>query len=75
MLFRTLFIISTLVSTLSLHGQKVQLISSSDRSPIEHVAVYNTTRERSAISDSLGMIDLSIFPLTDTLVFQHPSYI
>jgi hemoglobin/transferrin/lactoferrin receptor protein len=75
MLFRTLFIISTLISTLPLFGQQVRVVSSSDRSPIEHVAVYNTTRERASITDSLGMIDLGIFPKTDTLVFQHPSYI
>ena len=75
MLFRTLFIISTLISTVSLFGQQVRVVSSSDRSPIEHVAVYNTTKERSSITDSLGMIDLGIFPITDTLVFQHPSYI
>ncbi len=75
MLFRTLFIINTLISTLPLFGQQVRVVSSSDRSPIEHVAVYNTTRERASITDSLGMIDLGIFPKTDTLVFQHPSYI
>jgi hemoglobin/transferrin/lactoferrin receptor protein len=75
MLFRTLFIISTLISTLPLFGQQVRVVSSSDRSPIEHVAVYNTTRERATITDSLGMIDLGIFPMTDTLVFQHSSYI
>ncbi len=75
MLFRTLFIISTLISTLQLYGQQVQVISSSDRSAIEHVAVYNTTRERSALTDSLGMIDLRIFPMTDTIVFQHPSFV
>ena len=75
MLIRTLFIISTLFLTLPLFGQEVRVVSSSDRSPIEHVAVYNTTRERSSITDSLGMIDLGIFPITDTLVFQHPSYI
>lgn len=75
MTYRTLFIISTLILTLPLFGQRIRIVSSSDRSPIEHVAVYNTTRERSGITDSLGMIDLAIFPETDTLVFQHPSYI
>jgi len=31
--------------------------------------------ERAAITDSLGMIDLSFYPDTDTLIFRHPSYI
>lgn len=57
------------------NGQQVQVISSSDHSPIEHVAVFNISRERAALTDSLGNIDLSIFPLSDTIFFQHPSYI
>jgi hemoglobin/transferrin/lactoferrin receptor protein len=50
------------------------VINSSDRRPIEHVAVFNNTRERAAITDSLGQIDLSIFLPSDTISFQHPSY-
>lgn len=73
--FRTLFIISTLISTLQLYGQEVRVLSSSDRSPIEHVAVFNTTRERGTITDSMGIINLDIFLLTDTIIFQHPSYV
>ncbi|MCK4879216.1 MAG: TonB-dependent receptor [Bacteroidales bacterium] len=56
-------------------GQQVQVINSSDHTPIENVAVFNITRERAAITDSLGMIDISIFPDSDTIVFQHPSYL
>ena len=75
MVYRILFIISILVSpTLSL-GQHVQVINSSDRSPIESVAVFNLSHETAAITDSLGMIDISIFPGSDTIIFQHPSYI
>ena len=74
MFYRTLFIISTLFFALQLEGQRVQVISSSDRSPIEHVGVFNFSMERAAITDSLGMINLSIFPLSDTIIFQHPSY-
>ena len=75
MIYRTLFIISTLFLTTQLNGQHIQVVSSSDRAPIEHVAVFNTSRERAAITDSLGMIDLSIFAETDTITLQHPSYI
>jgi hemoglobin/transferrin/lactoferrin receptor protein len=55
-------------------GQKIVVISSSDRTPIEHVALFNLTQERGAITDSMGVIDLSIFQKSDTIVFQHPSY-
>ena len=75
MFYRTLFIISILFLMTRTNGQQVQVISSSDHSPIEHVAVFNISRERAALTDSLGNIDLSIFPLSDTILFQHPSYI
>ncbi len=75
MIYRTLFIISVLFLTDRLDGQRVQVISYSDRSPIEHVGVFNTSMERAAITDSMGMIELSLFSFSDTIVFQHPSYI
>jgi len=75
MSFRTLFIISLLFCTLYVRAQQVRVVSSSDRAPIEHVAVFNTTRQRAAITDTLGLIDLSIFSDSDTVIFQHPSYV
>jgi hemoglobin/transferrin/lactoferrin receptor protein len=75
MLYRILFIISILVSSAISKAQQIQVINSTDRSPIESVAVFNISREKAAITDSLGMIDLSIFPGGDTIIFQHPSYL
>ena len=72
---RTGFIISVLFFFLPLEAQKIRVISASDRSPVEHVAVFNSSRERAAITDTLGLIDLSIFPISDTIVFQHPSFL
>ena len=75
MIFRTLFIISTLVFSVQMSGQQIVVISTSDRTPVEHVAVFNPSKEIAAITDSMGVIDLSIFPDSDTIVFQHPSYL
>lgn len=75
MLIRISFIISILFSITSLNAQQIIVIDASDRDPIEHVAVFNNSRERSSITDTLGMLDLSIFSPSDTLVFQHPSYL
>lgn len=75
MIYRIIFIICILVSAAVANGQQVQVINSSDGTPIENVAVFNITRERAAITDSLGMIDISIFPESDTMIFQHPSYL
>ena len=74
MIYRILFIISLLVSGSLVYGQQIQVISASDRSPVESVAVFNSTRDKAAITDSLGLIDISIFQLGDSLIFQHPSY-
>ena len=75
MSYRTLFIISALFLAIRAEGQHIRVISSTDRSPIEHVGVFNNSRERAAITDSLGLIDLSIFPNSDTIIFQHSSFI
>jgi len=74
MVYRIIFILSILATAGVLKGQQVQVLNSSDRSPIESVAVFNISRENAAITDSLGMIDISIFLDSDTLIFQHPSY-
>jgi len=75
MIYRILFIISVLVSSSVLNGQHVYVVNSSDRTPIESVAVFNQSRDKAAITDSLGIIDISIFLASDTLVFQHSSYL
>jgi hemoglobin/transferrin/lactoferrin receptor protein len=71
---RIIFVISILAFSLSARGQEIRVIGSSDRIPIETVAVFNSTRERGAVTDSLGRIGLSIFLEEDTVIFQHPSF-
>lgn len=73
-MYRILLIISFLAFAGSLHAQQIQVINSSDRRPIESVAVFNPSRNPAAITDSLGRIFLDIFDAGDTLIFQHPSY-
>ena len=73
-MYRILLIFSLLGFGSLLKAQQIQVLNSSDHSPIESVAVFNLSRDRAAITDSLGMIDLSIFLAEDSLVFQHPSF-
>jgi len=75
MAIRISLIICALALSVLVHGQQIVVLSSSDRTPIEHVAVYNTSKEQAAITDSMGVIDLAIFPDHDTIIFQHPSYL
>ena len=74
MAYRILFILSILASASVLKGQQVQVRNQSDHTPIESVAVFNMSRDKAAITDSLGMIDVSIFQSNDTIIFQHPAY-
>ena len=73
-MYRIILIFSLLGFVSLLEAQQIQVLNSSDHSPIESVAVFNLSRDRAAITDSLGLIDLSIFLAKDTLVFQHPSF-
>ena len=75
MTIRIFLIICVLAISVLVRGQQIVVVSSSDRAPIEHVAVYNANKEQAAITDSMGVIDLSIFPDHDTIIFQHPSYL
>ena len=75
MKLRISFIVSALLLISSLEAQQISVINASDRTPIAHVAVYNVSRESSAITDTLGVVDLSIFTGSDTVIFQHPSYL
>lgn len=75
MTIRISFIVSTFFFLTSLNAQQTCVINASDRAPIENVAVFNNSRESSAITDTLGMVDLSIFAHSDTVIFQHPSYL
>jgi hemoglobin/transferrin/lactoferrin receptor protein len=68
------FIVFFLFLTVNTFGQRFQVLSDNTRKPIDNVAIFNKTRERAAITDSLGYTGLLPFLSTDTLIFQHPSY-
>lgn len=69
------FIVSALFLFSSLEAQEIVVVNASDGAPIEHVAVFNNSHESSAITDTLGRVDLSIFCPSDTVIFQHASYL
>ncbi|MDF1571723.1 MAG: TonB-dependent receptor [Bacteroidales bacterium] len=55
-------------------GQQLRILSENSSEPIANVAIFNTSRERAAITDSNGYTGTLAFLKGDTLVFQHPSY-
>jgi hemoglobin/transferrin/lactoferrin receptor protein len=72
---RTGFIIGMFILAFPARAQQIRVINASDRSPVVNVAVYNNSRDKAAITDTMGLIDLSVFSSSDTINFQHPSYI
>jgi len=57
-----------------IQGQRLRVLADNTDAPVPNVAIFNTTRERAAITDSLGYTGTLIFLPTDTLVFQHPAF-
>lgn len=66
----TIFI---LVST-QIDAQSIRVMRITDFQPIPNVFVYNSSKTASALSDEYGIVDLSEFSSSDTLIFQHPTY-
>jgi hemoglobin/transferrin/lactoferrin receptor protein len=67
------FILLLLLS-LNAFGQRFRVLSDNSREPVANAAIFNTTRERAAITDSMGFSGPLPFLPNDTIVFQHPSY-
>ncbi len=58
----------------SLSAQHIILLDEATGIPVENVAVFNKTKDKSLISDKNGRADISIFARDDSIYFQHPSY-
>lgn len=55
-------------------GQKITILDLDTKEPIINVAVYNTDRTKTTLSDFDGKCDLSIFDENERVVFKHISY-
>jgi hemoglobin/transferrin/lactoferrin receptor protein len=63
-----------LLLTLNSYGQRLRILSENNGDPVGNVAIFNTSRDRAVITDSMGFTGPLPFLTTDTLVFQHASY-
>ncbi|PCJ00644.1 MAG: TonB-dependent receptor [Flavobacteriales bacterium] len=70
---RISFLILFLCS-LSSFSQKIKVQNSESKKGVSEVFVYNKNQSVSAISDTLGILDISKFSKRDTLIFTHQSY-
>ncbi len=55
------------------YSQKIFILDEKTKEPISQVLVYNLYKSKFLVSDENGLIDLSNFPLKDSLFFQHTS--
>ncbi len=55
-------------------AQNILVINKSSSESIEDVAVYSSDQKYFTNTNEDGFFDISVFPPTSTLVFQHPSY-
>lgn len=58
----------------SVSSQSVLIFNSKTSVPIKGVAVFTLDKTKSVLSDDDGQLDLFLFDLNDTLVFQHASF-
>ena len=63
-----------LIISLSSFSQQLIIKDFQDESIIPNVAVHNTLQTLTILSDSNGVINLSSFKQTDSLIFSHVSY-
>ncbi|MDX1671983.1 MAG: TonB-dependent receptor [Balneolaceae bacterium] len=69
-----LIFVLILAAAIPLSAQTLKVINETTLQPIENVYVYNNAKNRTAVTNAKGEIDLSKFSRSDTLFFQHPSY-
>ena len=67
------FLFLLLFSSL-LQAQKLFVFDQQSGNPADHVFIYNDTKKITAVTNEMGIADISEFGGTDHLNFQHPSY-
>ncbi|MAQ47462.1 MAG: hypothetical protein CMD27_01095 [Flavobacteriales bacterium] len=69
-----LLICCILLINMKFLGQEV-LILDETNNPISNVAVFNSKKTKSALSNSEGFVNLSRFKKNEILTMQHPNYV
>ena len=69
-----IFLLITFFVSLNAVSQKLSVIDYATKSPISGVHVFNLQSTKSAITDSLGIADITHFDSEELMVFSHTSY-
>ncbi|MBN2615942.1 MAG: TonB-dependent receptor [Bacteroidales bacterium] len=68
------FITFFLMLTVSLSAQVVKILDEQTGKPVSNVAIFNTSKSYSVLTNDVGQASLHRFSENDTLLFQHSSY-
>jgi hemoglobin/transferrin/lactoferrin receptor protein len=71
---KQLVILFFTIISISTFSQKIKLLNKTNGTPVGEVFIYNNNQSVTAISDSNGVVDISVFAKKDTLIFTHPAY-
>ncbi len=69
-----LLVLVFLLAIIHLQGQELRIFDKSTGKPIGNVSVINFGETATSISNKYGIVDLSVFPKNDTLVFHHTAF-
>ena len=72
---RTFLLLIFILITIWSYTQTVTVCNRITAEPVENVAVFNQDYSISTLSNENGLVDLSIFEHTDSIFFQHPSFV
>jgi len=56
-------------------GQDIIILDRGSNNAVEGVAIYTTDHSNSSLSNKFGKANLDSFKMSDTLIFQHPSFV
>jgi hemoglobin/transferrin/lactoferrin receptor protein len=59
----------------SVSAQRIQVLEKENNNPISGVAVFNSNKTKSGITDLEGIVDVSKFSEEEKIIFQHISHI
>lgn len=55
-------------------SQNIQVLRQEDNTPIPGVAIFNSNKSKSGVTDFDGYVDISVFDTNEVITFQHISH-
>ncbi len=71
---KSLCFLVLLLTSFSCFSQKIKVLNKENKVGIDQVFVFNNNKSITALSDSSGFVDLTMFLKKDTLTFTHPGF-